>query len=78
MGIGVGMEVMRAENGELKREEIAKVIDEIVVKKSGENLKRKARELSKKLRTEEEELIDEAIEELSKICSKKIQQQSAP
>ncbi|KAI5650802.1 hypothetical protein M9H77_36807 [Catharanthus roseus] len=78
VGIGVGMEVMRAENGELKREEIAKVIDEIVVKKSGENLKRKARELSKKLRTEEEELIDEAIEELSKICSKKIQQQSAP
>ncbi|KAI5650801.1 hypothetical protein M9H77_36806 [Catharanthus roseus] len=78
VGIGVGMEVMRAENGELKREEIAKVIDEIVVKKSGENLKRKARELSEKLRMEEEQLIDEAIEELSKICSKKIQQQSAP
>ncbi|KAI5650803.1 hypothetical protein M9H77_36808 [Catharanthus roseus] len=75
--IGVGMEVMRDENGEWRREEIAKVIDEIVVKESGGILNKKARELSGKLRMEEDQLMDEAFEKLRVICLEKMQLQSA-
>ncbi|KAI5650804.1 hypothetical protein M9H77_36809 [Catharanthus roseus] len=70
--IGVGMEVMRDENGELRREAIAKEIDGVVVNESGEILKKKARELSEKMRMGEEQLLDEAIKELRMICSEKI------
>ncbi|KAI5650807.1 hypothetical protein M9H77_36812 [Catharanthus roseus] len=77
VGIGVGMEVMRDENGEFRWEQIAKVIEEIVVKESGKILKEKARELSEKLKMEEDQLIDEAVEELRMICSEKMQQNSA-
>lgn len=47
--VGVGFEVKRDENGRLEREERAKVIEDVVIKKTGEDVRRKARELSEKI-----------------------------
>ncbi|KAL3520963.1 hypothetical protein ACH5RR_019112 [Cinchona calisaya] len=68
--IGVGMEVLRGENGQIKREEVAKVIKMVVLEKTGEGIRGKVRELNKKLRLKGEELIDEALDEVWNLCSK--------
>ncbi|KAL3505718.1 hypothetical protein ACH5RR_031100 [Cinchona calisaya] len=68
---GVGIEVLRGDNGQLKREEIARVIRMVVLEKAGEETREKARELSRKLRIKGEEELDEALEELRNLCSKK-------
>ncbi|KAL3508110.1 hypothetical protein ACH5RR_033492 [Cinchona calisaya] len=72
--IGVGMEVLRDENGKFKREEIARVIKLVALEKNGEGIRGKARELSKKLRLKGEEELDEALDELWNLCSKNKQQ----
>ncbi|KAK3011421.1 hypothetical protein RJ639_010909 [Escallonia herrerae] len=46
VGVGVGVEVIKDHNGEFKREEVAKVIREVVVEKTGERTRSKARELT--------------------------------
>ncbi|XP_028058821.1 beta-D-glucosyl crocetin beta-1,6-glucosyltransferase-like [Camellia sinensis] len=43
--IGVGVEIMRDDNGKILREEVAKVIKQVVMEKSGEAVKKKEREL---------------------------------
>ncbi|CDP05516.1 unnamed protein product [Coffea canephora] len=69
--IGVGIEILKDEDGQIKREEIARVINEVVVKKTEGKLQgQKAIELSKKLREEGEEELHEAIEKLRSLCSK--------
>lgn len=68
--IGVGIEIMRDENGKVNREEIAKVIKEMVVGQKGKDIKVKVKELSKQIRFEEEQIVDEALEELRNICKK--------
>ena len=67
--VGVGREVKRDENRKLEREEIAKVIKEVVGEKNGENVRRKARELSETLRKKGDEEIDVVVEELKQLCS---------
>lgn len=64
--IGVGIEIMRDENGKVNREEIAKAIKEMVVGQKGKDIKVKAKELSKQIRFEEEQIVDEALEEFEK------------
>nr|XP_027090514.1 beta-D-glucosyl crocetin beta-1,6-glucosyltransferase-like [Coffea arabica] len=68
--IGVGIEILRDEDGRIKRENVAKVIKEVVVEKTelGESVKQKAKELSHKLREEGEEELHEAVEELRRLC----------
>ncbi|XP_028095905.1 beta-D-glucosyl crocetin beta-1,6-glucosyltransferase-like [Camellia sinensis] len=66
--VGVAMEVIRDENGRRNREAIAQVIRKIVVEKSGEDKRIKARELSEKIRMKGEEEIDEVIKELFQLC----------
>ncbi|KAL6345972.1 hypothetical protein AAG906_025252 [Vitis piasezkii] len=66
--VGVGVEVKRDENGRLDREEIAKVIKQVVVEKSGENVSRKVREMSESMRKKAEEEIAEVVEELVQLC----------
>ena len=66
--VGVGVEVKRDENGRLDREEIAKVIKQVVVEKSGENVSRKVREMSESMRKQAEEEIAEVVEELVQLC----------
>ncbi|KAL7170768.1 hypothetical protein ACSBR2_035608 [Camellia fascicularis] len=73
--IGVGVEIMRAENGKILREEVAKVIKQVVMEKSGEAAKKKERELSDEIRMREEEVVDGVVEELVKLCKKRKKRQ---
>lgn len=74
--IGVGMEVLRADNGQRRKEDVARVIKFVVLEKNGEEIRGKARKLSKKLRAKGEAELDEALEELRNLCSKHNQQRS--
>ncbi|XP_059648469.1 UDP-glucosyltransferase 29-like [Cornus florida] len=69
--VGVGVEVKRDDSGGLNREEVARVIKGVVVEKSGEVVRRKARELSEKLREKGEKEMDGVVEELVKLCKNK-------
>ncbi|KAK6122622.1 hypothetical protein DH2020_043637 [Rehmannia glutinosa] len=73
---GVGVEVMRDENGMFDGNGVAKAINEVILEESGEKLRFKAREMSKKMKMEEEEAFCEVAEELSRICVKKISSSS--
>ncbi|KAH0980995.1 hypothetical protein GBA52_008172 [Prunus armeniaca] len=74
--VGVGVEVKRMggggnENGRLKREEIAKVIRDVVVEENGLGLKRKAMELRDNMKKREDEEIDGVVEQLIQLCMRK-------
>ncbi|KAG2672360.1 hypothetical protein I3760_13G036600 [Carya illinoinensis] len=69
--VGVGVEVERDMNGKLKREEVAKVIRNVVVEKAGESVRQKAKELKEKLISKGEEEIGEVVQELVQLCKKK-------
>ncbi|KAL7258359.1 hypothetical protein ACSBR1_004477 [Camellia fascicularis] len=73
--IGVGVEIMRDENGKILREEVAKVIKQVVMEKSGEAVKKKERELSDEIRMREKEVVDGVVEELVKLCKKRKKKQ---
>ncbi|KAM7526813.1 hypothetical protein LguiA_016715 [Lonicera macranthoides] len=68
--VGVGMEVVRDKNGKLEREEVAAVIKQVVVEKSGEVVRKKARNMKEKIRMKGEDEIDVVVEELKKLCMK--------
>lgn len=68
--VGAGVEVMKCENGEFKREELARVIKKVVVDESGEYVRKKAKELSEKIRMKEEEERDVHVGELAQLCEK--------
>ena len=63
--VGAGVEVMKDENGEFKREELARVIKEVAVEKSGECVRKNAKDLSEKIRMKGEEEIDCVVEQLA-------------
>ncbi|XP_049379617.1 UDP-glucosyltransferase 29-like [Solanum stenotomum] len=69
--IGMGVEALRDENGKLQSEEIAKVIREVVIEESGEGVRKKARELSEKMKMKGDEEIDGVVEELVALCNNK-------
>ncbi|KAK6933512.1 UDP-glucuronosyl/UDP-glucosyltransferase [Dillenia turbinata] len=62
--VGVGLELKRDNSGRLQREEVAKVIREVMVGESGKNIKRKAKELSETMLKKGEEEIDLVVDEL--------------
>ncbi|XVF75729.1 hypothetical protein PTKIN_Ptkin13bG0210200 [Pterospermum kingtungense] len=66
--VGVGLEVRRNKDGRLEKEEIAKVIKEVVAEKDGENVRRKAREMSNHILRKGDKEIDEAVGELIQLC----------
>lgn len=68
--VGMGIEVVRDNNGKLQREEVAKVIREVVVEEIGEDVRRKAKEFSKNTRDKGDEEMDVVMEELLQICGK--------
>ncbi|CAK9142544.1 unnamed protein product [Ilex paraguariensis] len=68
--LGVGMEVWRDDSGKLHREEIAKVIREVIVDKRGEAMRRKAKELGEKIRLKGDEEMNGAVEAISQLCQK--------
>ncbi|XP_027177784.1 beta-D-glucosyl crocetin beta-1,6-glucosyltransferase-like [Coffea eugenioides] len=55
---GVAIEVVRDENGRLQREEMAKVIKEVVFGGAGETMRQKIKDLRKKIKSEEKENLD--------------------
>lgn len=67
---GACVEVGREGNGVFKGEEIAKAIDGVIVEERGEGMRRRARELSEKMRMEEEGAIDEVAHQLWNLCCK--------
>ncbi|GER56362.1 flavonoid glycosyltransferase UGT94C2 [Striga asiatica] len=64
---GVGVEVGRGENGEFDGEKVARAIEEVVF--GGEGFRVRVKELSKKIRMEEDEG-DEVADELRKLIEK--------
>ncbi|KAL0393216.1 UNVERIFIED_CONTAM: Beta-D-glucosyl crocetin beta-1,6-glucosyltransferase [Sesamum radiatum] len=67
---GVCVEIVKDENGVYKGEEIAKAIKKVVVESSGEGLRRRAQELSEKMKMEEGQELDEVAESLWQLCLK--------
>ncbi|KAK4857072.1 hypothetical protein QYF36_024241 [Acer negundo] len=65
--IGVGVVVPR-ENGKLKRAEIARVIKQVVLQQ-GKQMRRKANELSRRMRDKMDEEMDVVVDKLVKLCS---------
>ncbi|KAL3829385.1 hypothetical protein ACJIZ3_018187 [Penstemon smallii] len=66
--IGVGVEVERGGNGTLSGQEFANAINKVIVEKSGEEMRVKAEELKKKMKNEEECYMDEAVEQILRLC----------
>jgi cyanidin-3-O-glucoside 2''-O-glucuronosyltransferase len=68
--VGVALEIKREQNGKLGREEVAKVVREVVVEETGEQVRRKVRELRERIRGKEDEDMDEVVNELVKLCGR--------
>ncbi|KAL8486276.1 hypothetical protein ACS0TY_023110 [Phlomoides rotata] len=65
---GACVEVVRGEDGFYMGDEIGKAINEVIVEKSGEEMRCRAKELSEKMRMEEEEVMEETVENLWQLC----------
>ncbi|KAH6769771.1 hypothetical protein C2S52_014574 [Perilla frutescens var. hirtella] len=69
---GSCVEVSRSGNdGVFEGEEIARAIEKVMAEESGGGLRRRARELSATLKMEEEAVLDEAAEQVWRLCLKK-------
>ncbi|KAE8684883.1 cyanidin-3-O-glucoside 2-O-glucuronosyltransferase-like [Hibiscus syriacus] len=68
--LGVGVEVKRNKDGNLEREEIGKVIKQVVGGKECENIRRKAKYMSKHIEMMGDEEVDEIVEEFNQILYK--------
>ncbi|KAF5815957.1 putative UDP-glucuronosyl/UDP-glucosyltransferase, UDP-glycosyltransferase family [Helianthus annuus] len=66
--VGVGVEAMRDGNGRLMRENVAAVVQNVMVSKLGEAVREKTKKMSVALRVKGEEEIDAAVEELRQLC----------
>lgn len=67
---GACVAVVREAGEVFKGEDIANVMREVMGESTGERLRRRARELSATMRSEEDRAIDEAAEELWRLCLK--------
>ncbi|KAB2595001.1 crocetin glucoside glucosyltransferase-like [Pyrus ussuriensis x Pyrus communis] len=68
--VGVGVEVIRTGGGgSLQREEVAKVIRDVVVEKIGEGVMIKAFELRDNMKKKDDEEMDRVVEELMQLCT---------
>ncbi|KAI3458876.1 hypothetical protein Pfo_015539 [Paulownia fortunei] len=68
---GFGEEVVRNREGNLDRDEVARVVKKVVVERSGEKLRRRVEELSEKMREKGEEEIDGVVEEMVRLCGRR-------
>ncbi|CAI9091295.1 OLC1v1026274C1 [Oldenlandia corymbosa var. corymbosa] len=69
--VGVGVEAVRDESGDLQSGEIARVIRKVMVDESGEDVRKKSKELSEALERKGDEEIDALVPELLFLCQKK-------
>ncbi|XP_055811932.1 beta-D-glucosyl crocetin beta-1,6-glucosyltransferase-like [Solanum dulcamara] len=65
--LGIGVEILRGENGEIMKEEVAKGIRKVVEKKTRKEVNLKAMELSEKIKLKGEKTIDEGVKKLLKL-----------
>jgi cyanidin-3-O-glucoside 2''-O-glucuronosyltransferase len=65
---GVGIEVKRNSNERLERENVAKVIKQVVVENTGEDIRRRTKEMSDNLKRKGDVEIDGAVKELLMLC----------
>ncbi|KAK6137869.1 hypothetical protein DH2020_028377 [Rehmannia glutinosa] len=65
--LGVGVEVRRDDNGRLQRDEISKVIRDVVIGKTGEELKRKVVEKRDSIRLRSREEVEEVAKKLAQL-----------
>lgn len=65
---GVGEEVVRDKDGNIDEHQVAKVVREVVAEKSGQRLRKKAREYSEIMKGNGDEEIDEVVKELLNLC----------
>ncbi|KAJ4843761.1 hypothetical protein Tsubulata_034593 [Turnera subulata] len=67
--VGVGLEIKRGKNNrKIEREEVARVIKQVLVEKGGENVRRRARELSECILGKKDREVDQVADELVKLC----------
>lgn len=64
--LGVGVEVRR-EDGSFRRGEVAKAIDQVVVQVEGQQVRRRAKELSARIRERQEEETSELMKKLERL-----------
>ncbi|CAI9091294.1 OLC1v1026273C1 [Oldenlandia corymbosa var. corymbosa] len=69
--VGVGVEAVRDDGGNLRSEEIARVIRQVLVDENGEDVRRKAKEMSEIMEKKGDEEIDNVAEELQGLCENK-------
>ncbi|KAK1395131.1 Glycosyltransferase [Heracleum sosnowskyi] len=62
--LGFGLEVEKDEKVEFGREEVARVVKQVVVEKGGETMRKKAQQLREEMEVRGEEETDRAVEEL--------------
>ncbi|CAN4126514.1 unnamed protein product [Withania somnifera] len=67
--VGIGEEVVRDKDGNIDRHEVAKVVRQVVAEKSGQRLRKKARDFKELLKSNGEKEIDQVVEELLNLCS---------
>ncbi|KAL8490649.1 hypothetical protein ACS0TY_022594 [Phlomoides rotata] len=65
---GACVEVVRGDDGVYKGDEIGKAINEVIVEKSGGEMRRRSKELGEKMRMEEEEVMEGTTENLWQLC----------
>lgn len=66
--VGIGLEVRRNKCGRIQREEMARVIKEVVMEREGEKWERKTREMGEKIKEKGEEEIEWVADELIHLC----------
>ncbi|KAL4586959.1 hypothetical protein LXL04_011607 [Taraxacum kok-saghyz] len=66
--VGFGVEVVRDDNGRLRREKMAAVVRHVVVSKLGKVVREKAKKIRADLRVKGEDEIDAAVVELLNVC----------
>ncbi|XP_055830793.1 UDP-glucosyltransferase 29-like [Solanum dulcamara] len=68
--VGVGLEIQRDEEGNIGKEEVAKIVREMVFEKSGETVRKKAKEFSEKMRENGENDMERVVDELVNLYKK--------
>lgn len=66
--LGVGVEVKRDDNGRLQREEISRVIGDVVFGETGEELRRRAGEERERIRVRSREEVEGVAQRLAQLC----------
>ncbi|KAM3360214.1 hypothetical protein P3S68_019926 [Capsicum galapagoense] len=66
--LGVAVEIVRDDDGKIHRGEIAGTLKDVITGKTGENLRAKARDISKNLKSVKGEEMDVVTEELIRFC----------